>query len=241
VNRPAGADADADPAGRAAPAARRPPGRPAADDSVSSEAILRVALHAFATHGYEGVSVRMLNRELGGSHSLVNQRFGSKAALWRAAADYGFGRITRDLAEVFDPTITDPLEQLHRWIRRFLELSARHPELVGLVNLEGREDSPRLAYLYDTYIATAMSRVGLLLRHLAETGRIRPIPLRTFYFLVIHGGAASHTLIGLARRFDPASPLAPAQVEENAALVADLLIAGLRLPPGPDQSGKEPT
>jgi TetR/AcrR family transcriptional regulator len=224
VNPPA----DVHPADGAAPATRRPPGRPAADDSVSLETILRVALHAFATYGYEGVSVRMLNRELGGSHSLVNQRFGSKAALWRAAADYGFGRITRDLAEVFDPTITDPLEQLHRWIRRFLELSALHPELVGLVNLEGREDSPRLAYLYDTYIATAMSRVGLLLSHLAETGRIRPISLRTFYFLVIHGGAASHTLIGLAQRFDPTSPLAPGEVGANAALVADLVIAGLR-------------
>jgi hypothetical protein len=104
-----------------------------------------------------------------------------------------------------------------------------------------REDSPRLGYLYDTYIATAMSRVGLLLRHLAETGRIRPIPLRTFYFLVIHGGAASHTLIGLAQRFDPTSPLAPGEVEENAALVADLIIAGLRLPPDLDQSRKEPS
>ncbi|MFB7312544.1 TetR/AcrR family transcriptional regulator [Streptomyces sp. NPDC056192] len=211
---------------------RRAPGRPAADgDGIASETILKLALHAFATYGYEGVSVRTLNRQLGGSHSLVNQRFGSKAALWRAAADFGFGRITRDLAEVFDPTVTDPLEQLHRWIRRFLVLSADHPELVGLVNLEGREDSPRLAYIYDTYVATAMSRVGLLLEHLAEIGRIRPIPLRTFYFLVIHGGAASHTLVALAEHFDPASPLATGEVADNAALVADLIITGLRLPP----------
>ncbi|MGH3380011.1 MAG: TetR/AcrR family transcriptional regulator [Actinoallomurus sp.] len=217
--------------------ARRPPGRPPADGDVfAAETILQAALHAFATYGYEGVSVRTLNRQLGGSHSLVNQRFGSKAALWRAAADYGFGRITRDLSEVFDPTISDPLEQLRRWIHRFLVLSADHPELVGLVNLEGREDSPRLAYLYDTYVATAMAPVGALLVHLADAGRIRAIPLRTFYVLVIHGGAASHTLVGLAEHFDPSAPLAAGEVEENAALVADLVVAGLRLPPDGNHS-----
>jgi AcrR family transcriptional regulator len=210
---------------------RRAPGRPAAaGDPVAAETILQAALTAFGTSGYDGVSVRTLNRELGVSHALINQRFGSKAQLWRAAVDFGFGRITNDLAQVFDPTVTDPLEQLRRWIRRFLELSAQHPELVGLMNIEGRQDSPRLSYLYETYVEPSMAGVAALLEHLAETGRIRPIPLRTFHFLVVHGGAASHTLVGLAEHFDPASPLAADEVSENAELVADLLIDGLRLP-----------
>ncbi len=49
--------------------------------------ILGAALRAFATHGYEGVSVRTLNRELGVSHSLINGRFGSKEDLWYATVD----------------------------------------------------------------------------------------------------------------------------------------------------------
>ena len=53
--------------------ARRPRGRPRAEQSPASEQeILQAALRAFATHGYEGVSVRTLNRELGVSHSLIN-------------------------------------------------------------------------------------------------------------------------------------------------------------------------
>jgi AcrR family transcriptional regulator len=40
-----------------------------------------VALRAFATLGYDGVVLRTLNRELGGSHNLLNGRFGSKEAL----------------------------------------------------------------------------------------------------------------------------------------------------------------
>ena len=70
----------ADPEG--APEPRTHPRRP-------SDA--RQALRAFATHGYDGVSVNALSRELGVSHNLLHQRFGSKLALWHAAVDWGFG------------------------------------------------------------------------------------------------------------------------------------------------------
>ena len=49
-------------------------------------------LEAFADRGYDGMSVRELNRQLGASHNLVHHYFGSKEALWRAAIDYGLGR-----------------------------------------------------------------------------------------------------------------------------------------------------
>ncbi|MBU6227946.1 MAG: TetR/AcrR family transcriptional regulator, partial [Acidobacteria bacterium] len=37
----------------------------------SDEAILEAALRLFATHGYDGTSLRSLNRELGLSHSAI--------------------------------------------------------------------------------------------------------------------------------------------------------------------------
>jgi AcrR family transcriptional regulator len=210
---------------------RRPPGRPpASGDPVPADRILDAALRAFATHGYEGVSVRELNKELGVSHSAIYQRFGSKDGLWHAAVDHGFGQITRHMADVFDPTLTDPLEQLRLWIARLMRFSAERPEILGLMNIEGRQDTERLAYIYDTYIDPAMGRVKALLSHLAETGRIRPdVPLRTFHFLVSHGAAAPYTLPALAQHFDPVSPLEPAEIEAHATLVADLIITALRI------------
>jgi TetR/AcrR family transcriptional regulator len=211
---------------------RRGPGRPqAGDDSLSADRILDAALRAFSTYGYDGVSVRTLNKELGASHSAIYQRFGSKEGLWRAAVDHGFGRITRHMADVFDPTITDPLEQLRLWIRRLMYFSAGHPEILGLMNIEGRQDTARLDYIFDTYIEPAMGRVSDLLVHLEKAGRIRPVPLRSFHFLVSHGGAAPYTLVALAERFDPASPMDPDEVALHADLVADLIVAGLRLEP----------
>jgi AcrR family transcriptional regulator len=195
------------------------------------EEILDKALTMFATVGYDGMSLRTLNRELGVSHNLIHQRFGTKENLWRAAVDYGFGRLVRHMQGLFDPTLTEPLEQLRLAIRRFVVFSAAHPELVALMNIEGRQDTDRLSYIYDTYIEVALKDVARLLAHLGDEGIIRPIPLRSFHFLLAHGATAPHALVPLATKFDPTSPCEPAAIEEHADLVSTVLVEGLRLPP----------
>jgi AcrR family transcriptional regulator len=205
-------------------------GRPKAQDApVTVEQILDAAFRAFATYGYDGVAVRTLNRELGVSHNLIHQRFGSKQALWYAAVDRAFSQQVTQLATAFDPTLADPLDQLNHAIRRFVYYSAEHPELLGLMNIEGRVDSERLDYVYDKYVALALAPLGRLLDYLHEEGRIRPISLRALFFLVAHGAAAPFTLSSLARHFDAADPLDPGQIAEQAALTADVISNGLRL------------
>jgi TetR/AcrR family transcriptional regulator len=207
-------------------------GRPKARDApVTLEQILDAAFRAFATYGYDGVVVRTLNRELGVSHNLIHQRFGSKQGLWYAAVDRAFSQQVTELATSFDPTLTDPLDQLNHAIRRFVSYSAERPELLGLMNIEARVASERLDYIYDHYVAPALAPLGLLLDHLREKGRIRPISMRALFFLIAHGAAAPFTLAPLARRFDDTDPLDPQQVAEHAALTADVIAGGLRLDP----------
>lgn len=213
----------------ATPASRRP-GRPRAEDApVTPDAMLQAALSAFATHGYDGVSVSALCRELGVSHNLLHQRFGSKEGLWYAAVDWGFGGLADELAKAADPTLSDPLDQLAVILRRFLEVSAERPELVGLMNLEGRERSERLTYLYDHYVEPLTSPIGRVLEHLAAQGRIRPISGSAFHFLVAHGAAAPFTLRALAHELDASDPLGPQERATYIDTVVDLLIAGLRI------------
>jgi TetR/AcrR family transcriptional regulator len=57
-------------------------------------------------------------------------------------------RVT-ELATSFDPTLTDPLDQFNHAIRRFVRYNAEHPELLGLMNIEGRVDGERLDHIYD--------------------------------------------------------------------------------------------
>jgi AcrR family transcriptional regulator len=205
-------------------------GRPKAQDAPATlEQILDAAFRAFATYGYDGVAVRTLNRELGVSHNLIHQRFGSKQGLWYAAVDRAYGQQVTELATVYDPTLSDPLDQLNHAIRHFVRYNAERPELLGLMNIEGRVASERLDYIYEHYIAPALAPLGRLLDHLHEEGRIRPISLRALFFLVAHGAAAPFTLAPLACRFDDADPLDPAAVTEQAILTADLITSGLRL------------
>jgi TetR/AcrR family transcriptional regulator len=209
---------------------RKRTGRPRAQDApVTLEQILDAAFRAFATYGYDGVTVRTLNRELGVSHNLIHQRFGSKLGLWYAAVDWAYGQQVTELATAFDPTLADPLDQLNYAIRRFVRYNAERPELLGLMDLEGRVDSERLDYIYDNYIAPALAPLGLLLDYLREEGRIRSVSLQTLFFLIAHGAAAPFTLAPLARHFDNTDPLDPNQVAEQAALTADLITSGLRL------------
>jgi AcrR family transcriptional regulator len=205
-------------------------GRPKAQDAPATlEQILDAAFRAFATYGYDGVAVRTLNRELGVSHNLIHQRFGSKQGLWYAAVDRAFGQQITELATAFDPTLADPLDQLNHAIRRFVHYNAERPELLGLMNIEGRVDGERLDYIYANYIAPALAPLGRLLDHLRKEGRIRPITLQALFFLVAHGAAAPFTLAPLARHFDNTDPLHPTQVAKQAALTADLITSGLRL------------
>jgi TetR/AcrR family transcriptional regulator len=212
----------------ASPAKRT--GRPKAQDAPATlEQILDAAIRAFATYGYGGVAVRTLNRELGVSHNLIHQRFGSKQGLWYAAVDRAFSQQITQLATAFDPTLADPLDQLNHAIRRFVHYSAVHPELLGLMNIEGRVDGERLDHVYNNFVAPALAPLGRLLEHLQAEGRIRPISLRALFFLIAHGAAAPFTLTPLARHFDDTDPLEPNQVAEQAALTADVITAGLRL------------
>jgi TetR/AcrR family transcriptional regulator len=205
-------------------------GRPRTQDAPATvEQILDAAFTAFATYGYDGVTVRTLNRQLGVSHNLIHQRFGSKQGLWFAAVDRAFRQQVAELATVFDPTLSDPLDQLNHAIRRFIHYSAEHPERLGLMNMEGRIDNERLDYIYDNYVGPALAPLARLLEYLEQEGRIRPISLQALFFLIAHGAAAPFTLAPLASHFDHTDPRDPDLVSEHAALTADVITNGLRL------------
>ncbi|MET8983150.1 TetR/AcrR family transcriptional regulator [Streptomyces sp. NPDC004539] len=205
-------------------------GRPKAAAGVPLDTILTVALEQFATLGYEGVSMRTMTRVLGVSHNLLCQRFGTKDDLWRAAVEHGFGDLANEMQSAFDPTVGEPLEQLRLVVRRCLVHSASRPELLGLLNNEGCQDTERLRHIYETYIEPSQVQVVRLLDHLTEEGAIRPISHRSFFFLLVQGGAAPFALSPLARLLDPAPADTPAAIEEQADLVATVLVEGLRLP-----------
>jgi len=99
-------------------------GRPRLRDD---DEILRAALQAFAEHGYDGMSLRTLNAEMGLSRGTINQRFGSKEQLWYAAVEHEFRHLIDDLnAELQQRAVPDDdLSQVREGIRAFLIASVQ--------------------------------------------------------------------------------------------------------------------
>ncbi|MET7695187.1 TetR/AcrR family transcriptional regulator [Streptomyces sp. NPDC005483] len=209
-------------------------GRPPAELAPATlDQILDAALRMFADKGYDGASVAALNRQLGVSHNLIHQRFGSKEQLWYAAVDHAFSSITAGLLPELDDTTGGPLEQFRRVIRRFIHIHANRPEILRLLTVEGVADTPRLDYLYDRHIEPTLTAVSTPLLKLMDEGVIAPVPKRTLHFLIAHGASAPFSLIGLSRRIDPGDPLDPQAIAEHATVVADLILAGLQHRPQP--------
>jgi AcrR family transcriptional regulator len=191
---------------------------------------LAAALHAFATDGYQGVSVRTLNRELGVSHNLLHQRYGSKEAIWYAAVDWGFGRLASHLGEHLD-IHGDPSTQLRAFVREFVAFSARHPDLLRVVHQEGSSPSRRLSYLLDTYVRPIIAALAPTYFTLVESGQARPIPPEAFYYLVTSGGGAKYALGGMTRELFGSTALETEQIDDYADAVADLVIRGMGVTP----------
>jgi TetR/AcrR family transcriptional regulator len=208
---------------------RKRTGRPpAAEAPASLTDILSAALRVFSEKGFDGTSVGALNRELGVSHNLMHRRFGSKEALWYATVDWAFGQIADELAGDDGLAEPDPLIAARHTIVRFLEVHARHPEMLRLVDVEGATASPRLDYLYEAHVAPLHARLTAPLKPLIDRGVLGEVDVRSLHFLVAHGGTAPFSLVPFAEMLNPVDPRDSEAVREHAEFVADMIVAGLR-------------
>jgi TetR/AcrR family transcriptional regulator len=208
----------------------RPRGRPRKDAQLApTDQVLAAAIEAFSLHGYNGISLRTVNDELGVSRNLLYQRFGSKANLWRAAVDWAFGPLIEHL-EAADDETADPMVRLRVLILRFVEYSATRPYLARLVMLEGAARSERMDYLYHQYIEPVRSRFLPIFDQLREQGRIKNLPPEVFYFLLTSGGTAPYGQLGLVELMSSdLNPTDETRVRLYAESVAELLLNGLSL------------
>jgi TetR/AcrR family transcriptional regulator len=194
--------------------------------AASQETILEAALEAFAQRGYDGVSVRELNRQIGVSHNLVHHYFGSKDALWRAAIDYGLNRVNEawrldDLAPD-----ADPVEKMKVGLRRFLEVTARSPSVQRIMEYEAAIGGPRLDYIAERYILPYLSpRLG----RFEETTAIekRHLHLPSLALLIATGTTAFFTQAALARKIGGPDPFSEEGIERHIATMTTVLFYGV--------------
>ncbi|MET7473272.1 TetR/AcrR family transcriptional regulator [Streptomyces sp. NPDC005648] len=194
----------------------------------SEESVLRRGLEAFAELGYDHASARELARRLGVSHNFVNDRYGSKAAFWRAVMDHALGPQLARLPQV--DSAVDDAERLRQIITGFYRAAADTP-LVGRVFVdESTRDTERLDYLYERYVAPVLQLMAPSIERLVASGRMAPTPKDVLFFAVIPpvGGMVDGPM---ARRLGRPEHDSPQQLAARADALATLVVNGL-LGPG---------
>jgi AcrR family transcriptional regulator len=208
------------------------------DPAAVQETILEAALEAFAQRGFDGVSVRELNRQIGVSHNLAHYYFRSKDALWRAAVDYGL-RPSVDAwsHEPLAPS-DDPVEVIEQGLRRFLEVTAKSPAVQRIMEHEAAVGGPRMDYLADRYI---LPYLGSLTRF-EETTEIekRNLSLASLVLLTMSGATAFFTQAALARKIGGPDPFSQEGIERHIRTMSTVLLYGLLGRPPEEQSNKKP-
>ena len=192
---------------------------------LSDEAILKKALQAFASGGFEAMSVRALNANLGLSHETVSQRFGTKSELFLAAVNYGFQLFINDFNDELtrnDPT--SDLEQLRALLRAFMFSTSRHPTLGELLHHVAIDEEQRNVIIGKTGLADQLMNAAELLRRLKSDGVIREIQLRELWFMAQSAAAPIH-FSNVSQMFDFFD--GPLEPDEHINRVTDIIMRGL--------------
>ncbi|MEP5766686.1 MAG: TetR family transcriptional regulator [Halieaceae bacterium] len=149
--------------------------------------LLDAAVHLFSEQGFEGISIRDLEKAASVQRGLLAYHFEDKETLWKAAADRTFGLMSDEVDARVD-ILRDLSEQerIAAMIRFYVRFSARHPELSRLLSQEGRQDSWRIQYLVEHHVSRITAALEKPVR--AALNLNREEFTHWFYMLV---GAAS--------------------------------------------------
>lgn len=161
-------------------------GRPDKTTDVPAESdILERGLTAFAELGYEGASVRELARRLGVSHNFINDRYGSKAAFWRAVIDRSLSAQLERLGAALSVKGDDELGRLRNLVHAFHQANVAEPDLPRILQYESIRGGERLEYVFQRYLVPVRDAVAPLVQKLVEEGRVQPIPIDVMVYAVV--------------------------------------------------------
>jgi TetR/AcrR family transcriptional regulator len=211
-------EAQAEPPRRAGRPGARSPAVP------DEESILLRGLEAFAELGYDRASARELARRLGVSHNFINDRYGSKAAFWRAVVDSALGAQMSNMPQVDDSV--DDVERLRRIITGFYRTAVDTP-LIGRICVdEFSRDTERLDYLYERYIDPLLQTMIPSIERLVASDRMAPIPMDVLFFAII-GPVSGMLALPLARRLGRPKAASQEHLMATAEPLAALVVGGL--------------
>ena len=109
-------------------------------DIGTRERLLVSAVQSFSSLGYDGVSVREIERACGVNRGLIAYHFGSKEDLWRACVDLLMSRFHDEMVR-YKPvlSVVSPAERAKVILKIYVGFASKHPELWRLLMVHGND------------------------------------------------------------------------------------------------------
>ncbi|MGW1561216.1 TetR/AcrR family transcriptional regulator [Streptomyces sp. NPDC002144] len=181
-------------------------------------------LEAFATLGYDRASARELARRLGVGPTFINDRYGSKAAYWRAVVDAALGAQLAGMAQPVPGSADEDV--VRQFVMEFYRVSIDEPYLAMLIADESTRDTERLDYLYERYIEPQLALVVPSIERLMAAGRMARVPMDIVFFAII-APVSGLVQEPLARRLGSPEHMQQADRLARAEALAGLVVEGL--------------
>ena len=186
--------------------------------------LVDAALLAFSTQGYDGASTRNIETQAGTKRGLINYHFGSKKALWKAAAEHLMSITERDLgAALADMNKLNEYQQLRFLIRSYVQFCAKHPGLNRLMIQEGMARDWRLSWLLKRAVRPWYEQVCRVFNRAAQLGTAPKMDAHHFYYVLTGAATLIFSNAAEAAALSGENPLAPKAVDAHANAVADSL------------------
>jgi TetR/AcrR family transcriptional regulator len=193
------------------------------DMQPTRRALLSAAAEAFSLTGFDGVTVRDIERRASVNRGLVAHHFGTKEALWEATIDWMMSDMSRSLRRYWDflGLVSTP-ERGRILLRVYVHFIARHPEFFRLILIEGREPSERMKMLGDR----CMRPLEEMFRRATGASDDAPTAERAARHFTLFGAASVVFAVqGHAQHMFGIDPGDPDFVDLFADAVADLWVA----------------
>lgn len=196
-----------------------PAGSSGSDAGRARHAMLDAAQHVFAERGFDAPGLRDVTDRAGVAHGMVRHHFGTKTELWQAVVDRSARRYAAALEPHAEPPAdpADALETARSALRGFLEVNARHPEVLRLLMHESVSGGERLRYLLDRLAPIAVLMEPLFSRMRRE-GYLHQFDQPALLLFLLTAGALPFALPALTdgllgERLEPGRPAGERHIE----------------------------
>lgn len=182
----------------------------------------------FTQKGFDGASVLSIANRAGVKQPLLNYHFGNKEGLWRAVVENAYAEslvASRQAAAAVDRS--EPLARLQSALKAFAVSNILHPAAHSLVLMEVAQDGPRLDWLVDNYMRPFHEELDALIAECYAAQLLKPYPPEQASVTMTAMLTAVQSATHLLKRLYGVGPLTPAQAEQHAEQVIDVLMNGM--------------